>query len=119
MLPRLNSNSIQEWLEGYNSAIKVAKTAFPPRDSAGKANRINVPFIIYLDDVEPEGGDYNNMARLHDLTIEYYSDDGADSDFEAWLYATGLKYSYDQSYVQQEQLFLSTFSIDEILIEKE
>lgn len=119
MIPRVNAISIQAWLESYSSSVPVAETAFPPRDALGKANRIKVPFIVFLDDIEPEGGDLTNLAKLHDVTIEYYCEDGNDSGFTKWLYDAGLKFTRTKTYIQNEQLYLSTYSLNEILIEKE
>ncbi len=119
MIPRVNAASIQAWLESYSSAVPVAETAFPPRDANGKANRLRVPFIVYIDDIEPEGGDLTNLVKLHSVDIEYYSETGDDSGFTKWLYDLGLKFTRTKTYIQNEQLFLSIYSLNEILIEKE
>jgi len=119
MINIINKESVQEWLESYNSAVPVAETAFPPRDANGRPNRVRCPFIVYLDDVTTEGGDFNNMVRFHDLDIEFYTEDGKDSAFTSWLYDTGLHFTRMQSYLPTEQLYMSTYSLEDSLTEKE
>lgn len=119
MISRIETETVKAWLEQYNSAVPVAETAFPPRDADGRPRDIKIPFIVFLDDVTTDGGDYDNAVRYHDLSIEYYSEDGDDSAFTEWLYDTGLHFTRSLSYIQNEQLFESVFDIDETLFEKE
>lgn len=112
MIIPIKYNSIQQWLESYDSNIPVAREAFPVRDEDGLPNRVNVPFIVFRDYVESDGGDLTNMLRAHSVTIEYYSEDGDDEEFEAWLYRQDLRYSAEQTYVSAEQLFESIFKLD-------
>ena len=101
MISRIETETVKAWLEQYNSAVPVAETAFPPRDADGRPRDIKIPFIVFLDDV----------------TV--YSEDGDDSAFTEWLYDTGLHFTRSLSYIQNEQLFMSVFDIDETLFEKE
>lgn len=112
MILPIKYSSIQLWLESFDSSIPVAREAFPVRDENGIPNRVSVPFIVYRDRIEPDGGDITNLMRAHDVTVEYYSEDGDDEVFEHWLYNQNLKYSAEQNYLNTEQLFESIFNFD-------
>ena len=117
MIQPINTSSIKSWLEGFG--LPVAREAFPVRDENGVPNRVNVPFIVFSDRIGADGSDLHNFYRTHSVTVELYTEDGDDSAFEAWLFAQDLKYSCDQNYVNQAQLYCSIFDIEDDFIEKE
>ena len=117
MILPINKDTIKSWLEEFG--LPVAREAFPVRDANGIPNRVNVPFIVYSDRIDSDGSDLHNFYRTHSLTIELYTEDGDDSDFEQWLFNQNIKYSCDQTYVATEQLYDSIFTLEDDLIEKE
>jgi hypothetical protein len=117
MILPIQTNTIKTWLEGFG--LPVAREAFPVRDELGVPNRVNVPFIVFSDRIDADGSDLHNFYRTHSVTIELYTENGDDSDFDAWLYSQNIHYSCDQSYVAAEQLYVSIFSIEDDFIEKE
>ena len=58
-------------------------------------------YAVYMDDVEVDGSDYENLVQTHNITVELYepkADPKAEAAIEAQLNAAGLHYSKQARY---------------------
>ncbi len=108
---------IKLWLEEFNEP--VADTAFPPRDKDGNPKEISVPFIIFLDDISSDGADGENNYTVHSLGIERYTSDGNDLPFDNFLKKSGLHFEKSKSWLKDEELFMTVYSLTDDIIIKE
>lgn len=80
------------------SGLKFRETRFP-KPPAGT-------YGVYNDDVEPDGGDFENLLLRHFVTAELYEpkpDPDAERAFEAQLNARGIKWRKQARYWLQEE----------------
>lgn len=110
------SGTIVEWLKSFGDP--VADTAFPPRKEDGTPNTVSIPYNVFLDKSETNGGDEVNLYTVHDLTIERYTQTAATKDFEQFLYQSGLHFIKYRNWLKEEQLFLTVFEITTEIITK-
>ena len=107
-----NFEGIKTWLE--QAGEPVAETAFPPD------NVPTLPYIVYLDHIERDGGDLKNGITKHNLTIERYSEDGKkNATLEALFDRDGIHWSRDLEWVSDDDFFEEIYVLDTALYKTE
>lgn len=101
---------IKSWLE--TAGEPVADTCFPLDEVP------QLPYIVFLDTIQRDGGDMQNMMKTHSLTVERYSEINDDNAaLEALFDAQAIKYKKEKQWLSDEEYYMTTYDFD--LIERE
>ena len=82
-----------------NSILKA--TGIPFKETMFSRAVPDKTYAVYMDDVEVDGSDYENLVQTHNITVELYepkADPNAEAAIEAQLNANGLHYSKQARY---------------------
>jgi hypothetical protein len=102
---------IKAWLEAAGEP--AADTCFPPGDAPP------LPYVVYLDHIERDGADAQNLIWRHSLAVERYSDTPDDNTaLEALFDAGAIEYIKDKQWLDDEECYLTTYDLQTDLIEK-
>ena len=92
-------------------AEPVAVTAF--KDGAP------APFNIILCDDDTVGSDNRAFAVGHSLTIERYTEtSGEQEEITAFLLERNIAFEKEQTYLDDERLFMTVYSLTDVVFEK-
>lgn len=90
---------IKQWLID-GTGFKVANTAF--------INKVSLPFIVFLEDVDARGSDLENDLAEIKITVEFYSTIVSKENelkIEKLLNEKSLKYEKSRTWIETEKCF--------------
>lgn len=96
---------IKSWLE--TAGEPVEEVAFIPDEAP------RMPYIVYLDTLQRDGGDVHNMSCMHAVTVERYSDIPEDNPaLEVLFDDKALKYSREKMWLPDEECFMTIYEFE-------
>ena len=90
---------IKQWLK-EGTGLPVANTAF--------INKVTLPFIVFLEDIETQGSDLNNDLVERTFTVELYSSTISkiiENKIEKLLNEKSIKFKKSRTWLDDEHCF--------------
>ena len=109
--------TIKEWLKGIG--VPISETAAGvERENEDEDDNIHYPFLVVADIKSYEGSDESNLYIRHSLYLYYYTESGTDNRVEKWLNRQNIKFSCDQTYIEEDDAYEIEYAINEDIITK-